>query len=360
MLAARHKKDLSGRLAIALAALFILAVPFTAVAASLVDYKQRIEKAVASADELLEVVDDADTTFGRSTIAQIAKDVPVSEKIEWAGGSVETDNAWLASRLAEFTAESDVAQRKAILTEIGQRLLSIAHEVDALEKATQSPSVKDQDKQKLDEILSRQEYQKPRAAEESLFQKWSTEFLEWLARVFPRPSAASPSLSPGGGLSLRLVLQIIVFLVVISYLGYRLYRSAPYLLKRFGSREGGKKHDRVILGERIAADDSAADLFSEAERLAREGNVRAAIRKGYIAALCDLGDRQIVRLARHKTNRDYLRDVKKHEGLFENMTGLTRDFESNWYGLRSAEQADWEAFRDRYLQTIATATGGSL
>ena len=122
---------------------------------------------------------------------------------------------------------------------------------------------------------------------------------------------------------------------------------------RFGGKIKKTKQDRVILGERIGADESAFDLFSEAERLAREGNLRAAIRKGYIALLCDLSDRKIVRLARHKTNRDYLRDVRKDNSLFENMTGLTRNFETNWYGLRSTEPSDWEDFRARYLQTIA-------
>jgi hypothetical protein len=95
-------------------------------------------------------------------------------------------------------------------------------------------------------------------------------------------------------------------------------------------------------------------LFGEAERLAREGRLRDAIRKGYIAALCELSDRNIVRLARHKTNRDYLLDVRKtREGLFENMTGLTGSYERNWYGLRTSELTDWEDFRDRYRQTIA-------
>ena len=48
----------------------------------------------------------------------------------------------------------------------------------------------------------------------------------------------------------------------------------------------------MILGEHVSADESAHDLLAEAERLAGEGRLREAIRKGYIAVLCDLADRK--------------------------------------------------------------------
>jgi hypothetical protein len=56
------------------------------------------------------------------------------------------------------------------------------------------------------------------------------------------------------------------------------------------------KQERVILGERISAEETAQILFAEAEHLARQGNLRGAIRKGYIALLCDLSDRKNHRL----------------------------------------------------------------
>jgi len=131
-----------------------------------------------------------------------------------------------------------------------------------------------------------------------------------------------------------------------------IYKFAPFFARRFGSKDKKEKKDRIILGERIAADESAEDLFSEAEALARSGDLRGAIRKGYIALLCELSDRKMIGLARHKTNRDYLRDVRKDQRLFVNMTGLTGSFERNWYGIRPSETQDWEDFRTRYRQTI--------
>jgi hypothetical protein len=148
-------------------------------------------------------------------------------------------------------------------------------------------------------------------------------------------------------------LQILIYALVIGLIGFLLYKIAPFLTRRFESKQRKEKKHRVILGERIEADESASDLFGEAEQLARSGDLRAAIRKGYIALLCDLSDRKLIRLAHHKTNRDYLRDVRANEGLFDNVNGLTGSFERNWYGLRPANETDWEDFRSRYLQTIA-------
>ena len=172
-------------------------------------------------------------------------------------------------------------------------------------------------------------------------------------KIFPNPEI-TPGVESGAG-SIRFGLQIFIYALFIGLAGFLIYRFAPFFKRRFGRKSKKAKHDRVILGERIGRDESAADLFSEAERMARDGNLRGAIRKGYIALLCDLSDRKIVRLARHKTNRDYLRDVRKDNDLFENMSGLTRNFESNWYGLRAAEQADWEDFRSLYKQTLGFA-----
>ncbi|MEJ7710534.1 MAG: DUF4129 domain-containing protein [Pyrinomonadaceae bacterium] len=93
-----------------------------------------------------------------------------------------------------------------------------------------------------------------------------------------------------------------------------------------------------MLGERVEADETAADLFAEAEALARNGETRAAIRKAYIALLCELGDRKILRLEQHKTNRDYLQALLAKPALYAEVQPLTKNYETSWYG-RDAECA---------------------
>jgi Domain of unknown function (DUF4129) len=82
--------------------------------------------------------------------------------------------------------------------------------------------------------------------------------------------------------------------------------------------------------------------------------LRAAIRKTYIALLVELGDRNVISLAQHKTNRDYLSQVRNAPTLYSNMSGLTERFERHWYGFASASQADWQEFRAGYNATLQT------
>ena len=111
-----------------------------------------------------------------------------------------------------------------------------------------------------------------------------------------------------------------------------------------------------MLGERLEPEATATDLLSEAEALARQGDLRAAIRKAYIALLVELGDRKLISLAHHKTNRDYLNSLRSVPQLHSRMRGLTESFERHWYGFASATPNDWQDFRASYLAALQTET----
>lgn len=330
----------------------LLAETASILGATLENYRERLDRARNYAYELAEIVGEDEAARERKIVADIRTTVPRTEKV--AGGSLETDNQWLHALLDEFGGEKDDEDKRAIMYAIADRLAGLTASIRELETAVAASRSKDEDKQKLAEILRRAEYQKPEPEDESLFQKWWRAINQWLSDMWPRPN-----LSPGTGLDLSgvgLALQILIFGLVIALIGFIVWRLAPFLSARFGGRVKKKREERIILGERIGADESAADLFGEAEALARAGNLRGAIRKGYIAMLCELGDRKVVRLARHKTNRDYLRDVRNVEGIFHNMSGLTHNFERTWYGLRVPEERDWDEFRAMYQQTLSTST----
>ena len=113
---------------------------------------------------------------------------------------------------------------------------------------------------------------------------------------------------------------------------------------------------RIVLGERLEPEATASDLLSQAEALVRNGDVRGAIRKAYIALLVELGDRKMISLAQHKTNRDYLNAVRSLPLLFTTMRGLTESFERHWYGLEQATPDDWQNFRAGYLAALQVRT----
>jgi hypothetical protein len=320
--------------------------------ASLADYKQRLTAARA---ELTPFITDEASEFTRAASARIQTLLPDTEKIELPSGTVEAQNGWLGKELGRAAAASDAKERVAVASAIDERLSAILNAVETLERATAGERTKDEDKQKLAEILRRPEYQQAPPLEESLFQKWWREFNEWLSKQL-QPPEISPDAAPALG-SIKVILQILVLAAVIGLIGFLFYRFVPAMRDRWTSRDKNGKGTRVILGEQIEAHESARDLLAEAERLAREGDLRGAIRKGYVAVLCDLSDRRVIALARHKTNRDYLRDVRRNEGLFNRLRTLTGAFESSWYGLRPARPEEWESFRDGCREAVSEAGG---
>jgi type II secretory pathway component HofQ len=152
--------------------------------------------------------------------------------------------------------------------------------------------------------------------------------------------------------------QIVLIAACVTAIAFLIWRFAPrYLSSRRGKKKP-KREARIVLGERLEPDQTAADLLAQAEALARSGDLRAAIRKAYIALLCELGDRKVVSLAQHKTNRDYLNSVREKTRLYSFMRQLTSSFELHWYGFQPAAENDWNEFRNVYQQALKASPGG--
>ena len=176
------------------------------------------------------------------------------------------------------------------------------------------------------------------------------QFWEWLRKIFPKPKP----IAPGAAGILSKVAQVFVIILALAVIIFVARLFLPRLLQNRRSKRKAKEGPRIVLGERLEPDQSARDLLSEAETLARTGDLRAAIRKAYIALLLELGERKIITLEQHKTNRDYLRAVRRIESLYPNVKQLTDSFELHWYGLARATETDWETFRSGYSSALST------
>ena len=335
---------------------FVLFAQSSVLAATLEQYRENISYAKDLTIELL--YPDAENTssdnflqFEQKNLSEIRQSLPKTEKIEWRKSVIETDNQWLSEKLDSFEKEEkNSPKREQILNEIYERLDAIDKKLEELEKTSAGTRSKDEDKNKLTEILRRQEFQKREVKSESILQKTIRKILEWFASLFS--STEHLESADNGFRPFSFILQMVIYALVLGAIGFLIYRFAPFLTNRFRQREKKEKSDRVILGERLSENETPQNLFDQAEQMAREGNLRGAIRKGYIALLCELSDRKIIGLAQHKTNRDYLRDVRERRELHENMSGLTSNFERHWYGFESADQADWEDFRQKYIKAV--------
>ena len=349
----------SARLAFMLL-LLLLSSGITCAAIPFDTYRDSVRQA-ATALDALSSPDEGEDEAARSariiaTLRRVRESVPLNETIEWNDKTLVVDNSWLDAELNNYEKliASDPQRADALRARITERLYAIHErlaETDG-EETDGAASRKDEEKGRLAAILRRDEYQQ-KAAEGSALERLWQRFLKWLGDLFPD---AKP-LRPGNTAALSRVAQGVVFALSIGVIAFVLWRFGPRLFGRRRSvKRGGKREARVVLGERLAPDQTASDLLAEAEALAREGDLRAAIRKGYIALLCGLDERKIIRLAGHKTNRDYLRTVGEATGpLYEEMKELTASFENHWYGFAPATEDDWKIFRSRYQKVSSGA-----
>lgn len=336
---------------------FLLAVSFLFLAApvhatSFSEYHKRIGQAVTALDTLVQVDDTEDTSAYDSrraeTLGSVRTLLPQTEKVEWNGATFAVDNSWLHQELDKY-ATAQAAERGALLKRITERLQALEQRLAEIEKPdSASIANKAMQSRKLAEILQRPEYAR-KSKQESALTRLLDQFLKWLQNLFPKPKPISPG-SAGLFSKIAQVFVIVLALVVLAFVA-RLF--LPRFLRTRRSKKRAKEKPRIVLGERLEPNQSAIDLLSEAEALARRGELRAAIRKAYIALLVELGERKIISLAQYKTNRDYLRAVRDVVPLYGNVKQLTDSFERHWYGLAQATETDWLAFRNAYKEALS-------
>jgi hypothetical protein len=279
--------------------------------------------------------------------------LPPKERVESRDGSaIEVDNTWLHAALDDYERLGDNARRVQSLHAIEERLRSLDARLVELESATQQTVDADAERGRLNAILRDPEFNK-RAQQGNALQRIIEQFVEAVRELFRRLFPHVAPLAPGTSPRFSQMAQIIVLALCLAVVAY-----VARLLWLRRKREPGslklKRRPRVVLGEKLEADQTSADLLADAEELARAGDLRGAIRKAYIALLCELGDRQVIRLSRHKTNRDYLNAVRNSAPprLYTEMRPLTFDFELHWYGLKDATDSDWADFSARCRQAI--------
>ncbi|HEX8499927.1 MAG TPA: hypothetical protein VF659_04980 [Pyrinomonadaceae bacterium] len=345
--------------------------------ATLADYRERVGTAAAMLEGLALTYqrakdsekpevwsrEDFDSDFivelpstEKTTFVGVRGLLPRKERVGLgAGPAVEVDNTWLHTELGESKRPLAYGERALVLRALAARLRSLEERLGEAEKPAADETDRDAERGRLNAILRGREFDREARQEQgNALQRLVERFLNWLKSLLPD----GPAFTPGASPTASLATQVIVYglcLAVLAYVARRLWlRRRPG-----GGSRGPKRKARVVLGERLEADQTASDLLDDAERLARAGDLRGAIRKAYVALLCELGDRGVVRLAQHKTNRDYLNAVRRAAapGLYTQMLPLTFDFEVHWYGLRAASDADWESFRARCRKALKEAVG---
>lgn len=328
-----------------------------AIAATLDDYQHRVTAAAALIEELRGAGEDESNpqpeTFITTNLIRVRQMLPAKETVVLEGLSVPVDNAWLHEELTTYEKTRGTLKRSESLARIAERLRAIDERIQEIyRRKIDAASDKDAEKGRLAEILRRPEYVS-KAPEGSALERLLERILRWLAKLFPQVKPMQPG---GGSPWISNVAQILVVGICLAAIAFLIWRFGPRLMQ--GRRKKKTKREaRIILGERLEPDQTSADLLAQADVLARNGDLRSAIRKAYIALLCELGDRKLIHIAQSKTNRDYLYSVRDKGSLYSSMRKLTTTFELHWYGLVPAGENDWNDFRNNYQKTLRTGSG---
>lgn len=324
----------------------------SAIAVPLSEYNSAIDSAITDIGSLLardgqESDDDYQTRF-TTAIGNIRTALPRNQQVQLEKLSWTTDNSWLHTSLDNLE-RANIEHRPARLKNVLEALHALSDRVDELEDAQRVDEHKGASKQKLESILSRPEYASAAQGPNAL-SRLLRDFIKWIESLMPKQT----EMAPGRARFISRAVMFVIIGVAVLLIAYVVW----LLFKRFyrpGETKPRKKREpRIVLGERLQPEQTSTDLLAEAEALALKGDLRAAIRKGYIALLVELGDRDVISLAQYKTNRDYLRSVSNVPQLHSPLKRLTESFERHWYGLAQATQNDWQDFRARYREALQT------
>lgn len=353
MLMPQSRITTSGHCCWLLTALLLL-LPITAKAEPIpaADYQKNLERAITALDTLQQT-DENETPYGYQqrldqTIAAVQEALPEHQDVQGSDEVCKVDNSWLHGALKNLKSVSS-EQYQAKLTQIIERLRALEERVAYERRPATAADNKAEKKQKLESILERPEYA-TEAKGPSALGRLIQDFIRWLQQFLPTPVPSQSGRASGTSVVVQ-VLVVILALLVLFYV-------VRILIARMGGtrrkRKSEKSKARIVLGEQLKPEDTATDLLSEAEALARAGDLRAAIRKAYIALLVELGDRKLITLEQHKTNRDYLNSLRTIPLLHSRMGALTDSFERHWYGFIEASDNDWRNFRSRYQAALQT------
>jgi hypothetical protein len=179
-----------------------------------------------------------------------------------------------------------------------------------------------------------------------MIRDWLRAFFEWVAewlrKLFWRNRSSSPD--SGSGYGWIMALQVLMYLLLaavllaIGVLVYRLWRN-----RRRVEAVAAQPLPVVpdLNEENVSADQLPEDGWTKlAQELLSRGEFRLALRAYYLASLAHLAGRNLISLARFKSNRDYQRELQRRAHTFPNLLQLFDEnvsvFDRVWYGTHEA------------------------
>ncbi len=155
-----------------------------------------------------------------------------------------------------------------------------------------------------------------------------------------------------GWAGIAMLLGLVVWLMLAAWRARR--GDAAGSRDRPGARAGPNHVEAIPL----PAGSTGVGLLDEARRLYELGDFNRAVVCLFAHQLLELDRMQIIRLARGKTNRQYMREVGRRPALRQLVEQTMVAFEDVFFGNRSIDRARFEACWNRLPDFDALAQGG--
>jgi Domain of unknown function (DUF4129) len=187
--------------------------------------------------------------------------------------------------------------------------------------------------------------------------KWWRALLDWIDRVWPKPTLPLATPNTTGGMVSRNALEICLGVLITALVLLLAMKIRDRILQSRAAAPQPRRPQHVDLTEESVM----ADQLPEDEwlRMAREliaaREWRLALRALFLAGLAHLSQRGVIALARHKSNRDYqaelLRRAPVQIALHDAFARNLREVERVWYGRHEVDLETVETFQSN-LETI--------
>jgi hypothetical protein len=156
----------------------------------------------------------------------------------------------------------------------------------------------------------------------------------WLHPPSFNPPTPSGSLDWIGLGKALLVILGGILVVVLGWLGWRLWRERrpKTVLATAAATATPDLRSEDVIANQLPED----GWLSLAREHAARGELTLALRAAWLAGLAHLGHRELIAISRHKTNRDYDRELRRRardrEPMLTAFNDNLKSFERSWYG----------------------------
>jgi hypothetical protein len=185
---------------------------------------------------------------------------------------------------------------------------------------------------------------------EGMIQKaadWFRKFIQWLTPNRRASGGGKIRLDWYSAIKVLLTLLCAGLLVLLGVLAWRIWSARQVMTGDRSAQPLAAPPD--LADERTGADQLPEDGWLElARELLAAGQLRLALRAYYLASLAHLAERNLITIARHKSNRDYERELRRRAHAAAAVLPLFSDnvstFDRVWYGLHEVTRELLDAF----------------